>query len=221
MAATGADIRVKTQLQSMLELQDRINKRVTNNWRAQGYPWYRAIWIESAELIDHYGWKWWKDQRLDIHQVKLELVDIWHFGLSHLLQHNDNYREIAADIAHNLEQPKHDAGFCELVERFALETLNTQGFAIAHFVSLLGSASMSFDELYQHYIGKNVLNFFRQDHGYKDGSYIKVWGDREDNQHLIDVLQTIDVDSHNYQSQLYNALKARYEQYQLCGSVEL
>ena len=76
---------MKQQLLTMLELQDGMNSKVNPNWVEQNYEWYRAIWIECAELLDHYGWKWWKKQTPDQEQVVLELVDIWHFGLSILL----------------------------------------------------------------------------------------------------------------------------------------
>ena len=56
------------------------------DWRSQGYEYYRAIWVECAELLDHFGWKWWKQQPTDVDQVQLEIVDIWHFGLSDLLR---------------------------------------------------------------------------------------------------------------------------------------
>ncbi len=32
------------------------------------------------------------------------------------------------------------------------------------------------DELYRLYIGKNVLNIFRQNNGYRDGTYLKFGG---------------------------------------------
>ncbi|MFA6630524.1 MAG: dUTPase, partial [Sulfuricurvum sp.] len=35
--------------------------------------------------------------------------------------------------------------------------------------------------LYRLYVGKNILNQFRQDHGYKEGHYIKIWNGLEDN----------------------------------------
>ncbi|VVM18067.1 Dimeric dUTPase (EC [uncultured Gammaproteobacteria bacterium] len=40
---------------------------------------------------------------------------------------------------------------------------------------------MNVSELYKRYLVKNQLNTFRQDHGYKDGTYIKLWGGVEDN----------------------------------------
>jgi hypothetical protein len=42
-------------------------------------------------------------------------------------------------------------------------------------------SGLNLEKLYRLYVGKNILNQFRQDHGYKDGSYIKVWDGDEDN----------------------------------------
>ena len=72
-------------LREMAALQEAHNLAVDPAWRTAGLAYYRAIWVECAELLDHYGWKWWKHQECDLPQVRLELVDIWHFGLSMLL----------------------------------------------------------------------------------------------------------------------------------------
>ena len=69
---------------------------------------------------------------------------------------------------------------------------------------------MDFDHLYRMYVGKNVLNFFRQDHGYKDGSYIKVWGEREDNEHLAELLTTLDSTNPDFRDNVYQGLATRY-----------
>ena len=69
---------------------------------------------------------------------------------------------------------------------------------------------MAFDELYEIYVGKNVLNMFRQDHGYKDGSYIKIWQGREDNEHLADIMKTLDSDSVTFKDDVYAALADVY-----------
>jgi len=75
-----------SMLATMARMQDAHNRQVHPEWRAQGYPYYRAVWVECAELLDHFGWKWWKHQQPDLDQVKLEVVDIWHFGLSDLMR---------------------------------------------------------------------------------------------------------------------------------------
>jgi hypothetical protein len=54
------------------------------------------------------------------------------------------------------------------------------------------------------------LNFFRQDHGYKEGTYQKVWNGREDNEHLVDVLNSLDISLSEYSDKVYAGLKQRY-----------
>ena len=62
---------MQTQLLVMLEMQDAMNSRVNPDWRQADNAWYRAIWTECAEMLDHYGWKWWKHQQPDLEQVQL------------------------------------------------------------------------------------------------------------------------------------------------------
>jgi hypothetical protein len=69
---------------------------------------------------------------------------------------------------------------------------------------------MNIDDLYRGYVGKNTLNFFRQDHGYKDGSYIKVWNGKEDNEHLVDVVKNLDTEHAGFAKLVYQGLEARY-----------
>ena len=52
--------KVEQQLAAMAELQETLNANVHPQWRTQGHAYYRAIWVECAELLDHFGWKWWK-----------------------------------------------------------------------------------------------------------------------------------------------------------------
>jgi len=69
---------------------------------------------------------------------------------------------------------------------------------------------MSFDELYEIYVGKNVLNMFRQDNGYKEGTYNKVWSGREDNEHLADIMKQLNGDSLTFKDDVYAALLQKY-----------
>ncbi|MCA0891900.1 dUTP diphosphatase [Microbulbifer agarilyticus] len=198
------------QLETMLALQDAINTVVNENWREQNFAWYRAIWVESAELLDHYGWKWWKKQEPEIEQVKLELVDIWHFGLSLELQQGAP-EVVAQEMQQQLDAIEVSAGdFRENLESFTLNTLATKQFDLPGFAQLLTDCAMDLDELYRRYVGKNVLNRFRQDHGYQDGSYQKQWQGREDNEHLAEIVQSLDAAAENFSVQLYEALKVRY-----------
>jgi dimeric dUTPase (all-alpha-NTP-PPase superfamily) len=206
---------MKARLSAMLDLQDAMNSKVNTNWRQQGFPWYRAIWVECAELLDHYGWKWWKHQQPDMEQVKLELVDIWHFGLSQLLL-SESEPEVVADQLVEVFSNTTDSGgravdFRDQLETFTLSTLSTRDFNPVEFALLLQTAGLDFDELYTRYIGKNVLNFFRQDHGYQQGTYSKVWAGREDNEHLVELSGELDSSDPGFKDALYAGLAARYK----------
>ena len=201
---------MKQQILTMLELQNAMNSKVNDNWVEQDFAWYRAIWVECAELLDHYGWKWWKKQTPDADQVKLELVDIWHFGLSILLLESANEADIATAVEQQLAKANPSGDFRADLEGFTLATLQSKGFDVASFGTLMAGIDLSFDELYTRYVGKNVLNFFRQDNGYQDGSYRKQWGGKEDNEHLVEAVAGLDHTSTLFKDDLYQALEQRY-----------
>jgi len=201
---------MQQQILTMLTMQDEMNTKVHPEWRQQGFEWHRAIWVELAEMLDHYGWKWWKHQKPDIEQVHLELIDIFHFGLSARLVSGQSVESIAEDIEAELGQAEKQASFAETIEVMVANTLSTKHFDVKTFAGLMELTELSFDELFRHYVGKNVLNFFRQDHGYKTGEYIKVWNGKEDNEVLMDVLRSTDANSSSFKDEVYAGLQAQY-----------
>jgi dimeric dUTPase (all-alpha-NTP-PPase superfamily) len=196
---------------TMLDLQNRMNSKVHSDWMKQGFAWYRAAWIECGELMDHYGYKWWKKQHPDLAQVQLEVVDIWHFGMSALFKDGVDIASMASAIESELadHQPS-GLDVLAATEALAEYCLRTKGFSVPLFWDLMTVSGLSFDDLYKQYVGKNVLNFFRQDHGYKDGSYKKVWQGEEDNVHLVEILAQSDVTSSQFADDVYQGLAARY-----------
>lgn len=201
---------MKDKLLIMLNLQDAMNARVNSAWREAGNEWYRAIWTECAEMLDHYGWKWWKHQQPDLDQVRLELVDILHFAMSdYLLQGNDN-EVVASRILQEMDKPESIKEIRLAIESMAQSTIANKSMHFSVFSNIMQLIEMDFDQLYRMYVGKNVLNFFRQDHGYKDGSYIKVWQGREDNEHLAELLTRLDSDSAEFKNEVYQGLQDRY-----------
>jgi dimeric dUTPase (all-alpha-NTP-PPase superfamily) len=196
---------------TMLQMQDKMNQKVHPEWIDQQYEWFRATWIECGELVDHYGYKWWKKQQPDMAQVQLEVVDIWHFGMSALFTKGVPVEQIAATMAAELEGYQYRRiGVIEATEQLAHFSLAERSFSVPLFWDLLHAVGLSFDELYRQYVGKNVLNFFRQDHGYKDGSYVKQWQGREDNEHLVEVLASLDASVDSFANDVYLGLQNRY-----------
>jgi hypothetical protein len=206
-------VSIAQQLAVMAQLQSALNENVHPQWRKQGHPYYRAVWVECAELLDHYGWKWWKHQVTDLEQVKLEVIDIWHFGLSELIRSGQIEGQHVAGIVQTFTERLGSAQpleFRAAVEVLAARSLSERTFPVAAFVDVMTALPMSFAELYRTYVGKNVLNHFRQANGYQAGAYIKVWHGREDNEHLFELVRTLDHASMTFSTDLYQALELRY-----------
>ncbi|MDG1311701.1 MAG: dUTP diphosphatase [Porticoccaceae bacterium] len=203
---------MKQQLATMLELQSDMNTKVHAEWRDQNFEWYRAIWVECAELLDHYGWKWWKKQTPDVDQIALELVDIWHFGLSLLLLSGESVDAISVKVIAGFDGQQGSDNFAVDLEEFTAQTLITKDFDIAGFARLMDGINMDFETLYVGYVGKNVLNFFRQDNGYKDGSYHKQWGGKEDNEHLVEIVAQLDTSAATFKDDLYSRMQSTYQE---------
>lgn len=202
---------MRAAIENMLSMQHRMNTRVHEQWIDQGFEWYRAIWIECGELMDHVGYKWWKQQVPDMEQVRLEVVDIWHFGLSALFEPGSDIEEMARAIELDVYHTEPETADIHLAtEALAAHSLESRSFSVPLFTQLMLACGLSFDDLYRHYVGKNVLNFFRQDHGYKDGTYIKTWDGREDNEHLSELLTQLDCEATSFPDDVYAALESRY-----------
>lgn len=213
---------VEHQLRAMIDLQADMNARVDPDWLTAGYPYLRAVVVEGAEAMEHHGWKWWKQQVRDMPHLRMELIDIWHFILSYLLVEYEGDRNAVCD--HVLCHRDADGEAIFDSKRYMFDDLDVVskielmvGLAVARrtnislFSATMADCGMTWSELYVSYVGKNVLNFFRQHHGYKDGSYRKVWRGVEDNQHLIEVLRELDSGDPDFPKQLWIALSGRYE----------
>lgn len=214
------------KIKIMLDLQSALNVRTKGvNWRDADFPWYRAIWTESAELMDAVTWKWWKTEVVDESKIFGELADIWHFILSASLQ----TRRPIDELAHNMSQWMQAREFPEqddpllAIEGLVLLSLNRHPYGVfgpehlaEMFASILLTCGMPFNELYRQYVGKNVLNDFRQRYGYADGVekvYSRTWSDgRDDNEHLADILGEVDVDSPGFRTDVFIKLETRYFQ---------
>jgi dimeric dUTPase (all-alpha-NTP-PPase superfamily) len=212
----------ESQLIDMLQMQHDMNSKVNTDWVIANNNWHRAIQVEGVEAIEHHGWKWWKKQECDMAQLRMELVDIWHFILSAALQQKHGNVALAR-LDMMAEQNLHQKTVQFDNQYFVLAQLNllakldllvglatVKRTSLALFESLLADCGMDWTLLYGQYIGKNVLNVFRQDHGYKDGSYLKIWHGREDNEYLVDVLEMTDLNAADVRDNLYQSLKSQY-----------
>ena len=208
----------------MLSLQTSMNIKVDPNWVKARYPYLRAVIIEAAEAIEHHGWKWWKKQEKDLPQLQMELIDIWHFILSEILLRNqadqdksltaltDSLSDSSTQNVINFDDQQFLINELDLIEKFELliALSVSRRIELALFASIMTDCEISWTELYCQYVGKNVLNMFRQDKGYKEGTYQKIWNGREDNEYLVEIIGSLDSSRLEFKDEVYAALESAY-----------
>ncbi len=211
------------QIKQMFELQQQLNDATNGPIWSEGatkegrqISWLRCIYMEAAEAIDSFNWKHWKDieSKHDIDNAKVELVDIWHFLMSEAIHFGDaGFAEIYHDM-----RPERDTDpekVVEILEKMIAisasasvdQSQNSLYQLFALFFQAIANMEMDIPELYKRYLVKNQLNTFRQDHGYKDGSYVKMWGDVEDN---VIAFNIMDENPDLTPEQLYKKLEEAY-----------
>lgn len=219
-------------IKQMLILQQKLNDETNGKGWENGFTkekkiisWKRCIYMECAELIDSFAWKHWKNINAPINKenVKIELVDIWHFILSLSLEkaHEENMSidELATNIISvagfsNFELDAYkieNYNIYEIINEVEMIINLTSGYKfdlallLKYFFSVCLKCELNLNSIFKIYMGKNVLNKFRQDFGYKNGTYKKVWNGKEDNEVLSQIL----IDTFNA-DEIYKKLEENY-----------
>jgi len=192
----------------MLQLQASLNDATNGEKWTEGITkngkvinWKRCIYMECAEMIESFSWKHWKniEKEPDWDNLQIEVVDVWHFIMSLAIENysktlRGGIEDLAIDISESDNFVKIDTqnelfalqdDVINKIESIMYDVLSKGELSleklIADFFDLVLMSGLDLESLYKLYVGKNILNQFRQDHGYKDGSYIKVWAGEEDN----------------------------------------
>ncbi len=228
----------KQMLTTMFEMQQKLNDDTNGKGWESGYnkfnriiSWKRCIYMECAELIDSFIWKHWKNINgtPDWQNIQIEVIDIWHFIMSLALEtyYNNKMGGINEIVSYILDN-KSFKTFCkekldtnnieqmEIINQIERIINVTSGVYKNSFEMILGEyftvaheCGLNLKSLYKIYIGKNILNSFRQNHGYKEGTYKKIWGKIEDNVVMNKLIDKMDVVTPN---ELYNLLEEKYKQ---------
>ncbi|PHS37227.1 MAG: dUTPase [Sulfurovum sp.] len=217
----------------MLELQQELNDATNGlGWEdgmtknGKVIDWKRCTYLECAELIESYPWKHWKniDARPDYANIKIEAVDIWHFIMSQGLEDYKrgdlgsietlanninglaNFSLFSAEVKEHFKDYYEQIAVVEVLIKILFCGGSTEKLMEA-FINVALQSGLNLDTLYTLYVGKNILNKFRQNHGYKEGTYIKIWNTEEDNvimQRLLEENENLSPEA------LYKALEAAY-----------
>ena len=214
-------------IKQVIALQDEVNTiTIGSNWREKEVAWTFALTQETAELIDSLKLKWWKDTgglnikdltydevlggtNPDFDNILIEVVDLLHFLISYyqIQFTNDEIEDIFTNATSG-ESATYNKVNCIATYKkqvFLAARAFIKNFTVINFIELCKAAELDIEKVYEIYIAKNILNRFRQDNGYKNGTYKKVWFGKEDNQVMLEYISngtTLD--------NLYNQLENIY-----------
>ncbi|CUA87359.1 dUTPase [Pseudidiomarina woesei] len=159
----------------------------------------KAILVELGEYFEHTAYKWWKKQTADWAQANMELIDILHFAISDAIenayveQHQAPADAVAQLIFNGAAANQTITDGKELVAALAQDgtpakPLQCGAVFFNKLMAALVDAYGDANTVYLTYVGKNALNNLRQQRGYKQGTYIKMWQGREDNEVMMALL---------------------------------
>lgn len=213
---------MQDKIQQMFELQNKLNIQTSGpNWATTNITtegreinWNRCIYMEAAEAIDSLNWKHWKDisKPDDLYNLKIELVDIWHFIMSQTI-HTTASTTAGVKRAAVIHDEVSSMTVSDNMLMYSLENMirrATYGDDVTFefFEAVHATPNFTMDDVYTLYVGKNCLNQFRQNNGYKQGVYTKLWNGEEDNVHMQRIMESNPATTYE---NLYTELTILYE----------
>lgn len=211
------------EIETLLTMQDELNSYIHPQWKKQEFDWHFAIVDEVCEIREHLGWKWWKENYQvgltegNRKQVQLEVIDILHFILSIASERDYSPGRIIQWMERTYYGKQELLSLCDDI---LLEVVQDTADIYEIWKAMAVATGLTKEAVLETYIQKFVLNKFRQDHGYKDGSYCKTWDvvingagwNLEDNEalsYIVDNAKQLKVEVTD-QSALYTYLERMY-----------
>ena len=184
-------------LEQCLEQQKKVDASIKHNGE---YNPIRAARAETVEMQEWLGLiKTWGENKIDMKQAFMELVDTEAFTLSALLLEYCNNIEVISNKLDSHKVLNAEYGIFENIAKDSdclADCFSLEGFCGGLFNALMLIESICTNhfkrpvaDIYHYYMGKQTLTQFRQKNGYKTGGYIKIWHGREDNEYLTEYLE--------------------------------
>lgn len=205
----------------VMVLQNTLNEKVDTNWVNRNRNWKIALIIENAEAMDSLNWSWWKVRENNWKNLETELIDMFSFNLSKLLETKATSILIPyiASRELQLQNEKKVIVRDDELTQIVLDKMSNDFIMALVTGNYISSIMVLFDiwyiignninDFFKQYKIKYTLNIFRQEHGYKEGTYQKIWNNEEDNVRAKELSASIEY-SENFYDDLYIALEGYY-----------
>lgn len=168
-------MKIKEQLKEMFQMQRALNKNILDEFGEE------AMTEEKLELaiIDELGelthelkgdWCWWKKTQAPVNRQRVleELVDVYHFVMTSEMMRRYSSTDGVIDII--LNQYEFSINHFDELEKERLDYLigdiSYSYDKLTVLLQLTKCLGFKFDEVYQEYLNKNMINYERLQNGY-------------------------------------------------------
>jgi dimeric dUTPase (all-alpha-NTP-PPase superfamily) len=179
-------------LTELLAIQSELNQAIVPDWEQKGLDFSLAAILETGEALDCLPWKWWKETQYNKQNLVIEMIDILHFLFSLALSERDQFwQDPTAAIWRAFKYPPTSLvpatrdqeiinvreALLELIYFLTQYRLNKYVPSLEKAFELWLQAwtalGQTLLQIRTYYLAKEAINRFRQQNGYKDGTYHK------------------------------------------------
>lgn len=166
---------IKNQLKEMFQMQRALNKNILDEFGEEVMTEEKlelAIIDELGELVHELkgDWCWWKKTQpsVDRKRVLEELVDVYHFVMTSEMM--KRYSSTDEEIDFILNKYNYYISYFDEIKNERLDCLIGDISVICdklgELLKLTKCLGFKFDEVYQEYLNKNMINYERLQNGY-------------------------------------------------------
>jgi len=174
----------------IIQRQADFQKKYANT---NGNVMFMALVEELGEFVASTGYHDWKKSEIDKQNMIIELVDIVIFAMN-VIYYERRSMNGTADLT------------VEDDTDLTRSLISSLGLGL--YADMIATIVHVYPEVLEIIEGKQALNILRQENGYKQGTYSKLWNGREDNKYLDDVM----LKSTSFE-EIYNSLAELYKQH--------
>ena len=128
---------------------------------------YLALVAELGEMVDSMGAFSWKPSERDPENMDMELIDIAVFAINLAFYEDSTKMTKTVDLSE--------------LDDYHLVMSIVNLLAARKYIDIAFSILYNRQDLIDIITAKQALNRLRQDYGYREGKYIKIWNGQEDN----------------------------------------
>ena len=164
---------IKEQLTQMFQMQETLNQNILKEFGQDAMTKEKlqlAIIDELGELTHELkgDWCWWKKTQkpVDRKRVLEELVDVYHFVMTWEMFKRTEYKIEYILKAYAIEILTFGTNEKNETLDYIICRMGLDKYKLDWLLKLTGKLGFKFDEVYQEYLNKNMINYERLQNGY-------------------------------------------------------